>query len=162
MTDPDLARLLVEHRERLVRFLQKHAGRLLRYETVEDLAQGIHLRALDRGGTFRFEGEDRFLGWLFTLARSYVADRRIHWGALKRQSGRLLRITQSPEATSDPRAVGEPVRQTTGPATFADRREMVTVAVKALAALLPRDRQLMGWHTEGPSRWPAEPPTARW
>jgi hypothetical protein len=42
-----------------------------------------------------------------------------------------------------------PAGEDTGPQTFADRREQLDVAVKALALLLPRDQNLVRWASEG-------------
>jgi DNA-directed RNA polymerase specialized sigma24 family protein len=37
----------------------------------------------------------------------------------------------------------------TGPSTFAARREMIALAARALDLLLPRDRDLVRWSSEG-------------
>lgn len=145
----DLASLLVAWRGDLAAFVQRHAAGLLRFESADDLVQGIHLRALERGGGFEFRGEKEFLAWMHALARTYLADRRAHWAALKRGPGRLLRLTAGATGTSDPRAVAEPAATGTGASTFASRREQLTIAVKALSVLLPRDRDLVQWHADG-------------
>jgi RNA polymerase sigma factor (sigma-70 family) len=148
VTTPELPALLVERREDLLRFVDRHAAGLARFETAEDLVQGIHARALDRGADFEYRSEKEFLGWLHQLARTYLADRRAHWAALKRGSGRLLRLTDGAPSTTDPHAAAAPVSTRTGPSTFASRREELALAVKALALLLPRDRDLVKWRTE--------------
>lgn len=149
--DSSLETALVRHRPRLLAFVRKQAGRLLRFESADDLVQGVILRALSRRASYQHTDDERFLGWLFTVARSHLADRGVHWSALKRQSGRLLRITSDPNATDDARAVGQPAGAGTGPATFAERREQLLLAVQALSTLLPRDRRLMGWYADGTS-----------
>jgi RNA polymerase sigma factor (sigma-70 family) len=146
--DPELASLLVAWRADLLAFVERHAGGLLRFETAEDLVQGIHVRALDRGRDFRYEGEKPFLAWMHTLARGYIVDRRAHWGAMKRGTSRLLRLTASP-GTSDPRAAAEPAGTASGASTIASRREQIALAAKALDVLLPRDRDLVRWHADG-------------
>jgi RNA polymerase sigma factor (sigma-70 family) len=145
----DLASLLVAWRGDLLAFTQRHAAGLLRFETAEDLVQGIHLRALERGTGFAFRGEKEFLSWMHTLARHYFVDRRAHWAALKRGSSPLLRLTADATGTADPRAVAEPAATGTGASTFASRREQLTIAAKALTVLLPRDRDLVVWHADG-------------
>lgn len=147
--DAVLASLLVAWRGDLVAFTQRNAAGLLRFESVEDLVQGMHVRALERGAAFEFRGEKEFLGWMHALARTYLVDRRAHWAALKRGSSRLLRLTADAAGTADPRAVGEPAATGTGASTSASRREQLAIAVKALSVLLPRDRDLVQWHADG-------------
>lgn len=149
MTQDDLARRLVARHRDLERFVASNAAGLVRFESAEDLVQGVHARALERGGSFVLRSEKEFLAWLHTLARSYLADRRAHWAALKRGSGRLVRLTGGASRSGDAAAVREPASTNTGPSTFASRREQVALAVRALALLLPRDRDLVKWHTEG-------------
>ena len=126
--------LLLRHRDDLAAFVARHAGRLLRYESTEDLVQGMHVRALERGSTFRYEGEKPFFAWMYTLARGYLADRHAHWGALRRSPRTLLRLARAGGGSD---GVAEPPGDDTGPSTFADRRESLTLAVKALG-LPPR------------------------
>ena len=147
--DHSLETALVRHRARLHAFVRQQAGRLLRFESVDDLVQGVLVRALSRRHTYQHTDEDGFLGWMFTVARSHLADRHVHWSALKRKSGRLLRITADPGGTRDPYAVAQPAGSAPGPATFAERREQLLLAVQALSTLLPRDRRLMGWFADG-------------
>ena len=147
---PTLAELLASRHETLVRYCLRHAGRLLRFETAEDLAQGVQLAALKRERRFELRSEGEFEAWLFTLARGYLTDRLRYWSRLKRHSGVLLRITSAdPGATADPRAVSEPVLDRTGPSTFAARREQVVLAMKALSFLGPRDQQLVTAYRDG-------------
>jgi len=142
-----LPELLVANRVELLRHVERHAGRVLRFETADDLVQGIHLRALRFQGTFEYRGLEPFLAWLHEVARSHLKERREHWWALKRRPAGLFRLTRA--VSSDPGAVVEPAGTATGPSTFADRKESLTLAVKALDMLLPRDRDLVRWHTEG-------------
>jgi RNA polymerase sigma factor (sigma-70 family) len=145
---PSLGDLLETHRSRVAGLVRGEAGGLLRYETEEDLVQGIVLRALERGGSFEWRGEPSFLAWIRRIGESYIADRRSHWSALKRRSGRVLRFAAAGE-TLGGSAVGEPASDRTGPSTFAARREMIALAARALDLLLPRDRDLVRWSSEG-------------
>lgn len=149
MSAEALPTLLAQRGDEVLRFARRRAGRLLRYEAAEDLAQGIRARALERGRDFEFRSENEFLSWLYTVARTYLADRRSYWTALKRRPARLLRLTWADTDTTDRAAVPEPPSTRTGPSTFASRREQLALAVKALAVLLPRDRDLVTWNAEG-------------
>ena len=144
----EFADLLEEFRGDLQSYLARHAGWILRFETAEDLLQGLHVRALERGKGFRYQGREPFLKWLYTVARTYLADRHAYWSALKRRSASLLRLTAG-GTPRDPDSVREPAGKRTGPSTFADRREQLAIAVKALAVLPDRDRKLVRWSSEG-------------
>jgi len=142
-----LAGLLVLHRVNLLRYVERRAGRVLRFETADDLVQGIHLRALEHEANFAYRGREPFFAWLHEVARNFIATRHTHWTALKRHPAGLFRLTQA--ASSDPGAVLEPPVTATGPSTFASRREQLSLAVKALDLLMPRDRDLVRWASEG-------------
>lgn len=139
----NLPSLLALHRDALIRFLTKEASGLLRYESEEDLAQGVHLRALGVEEHFAYEGEGQFFSWLWKVARQHVADRYDYWTALKRSAGRLLRVTGGAEESSMAGSGVEPPASMTGPATFADRRDLLRVAMRALDTLRPRDRRVI-------------------
>ena len=143
----ELPELLVEHRVTLLRFVERYGGSVQRFETADDLVQGVHLRALEYKHTFEFRGRAEFWAWLKQVARSHIKERREHWSALKRRPARLFRLTQA--ATSDPGARLEPPITATGPSTFAARREQLTLAVQAMGMLMPRDRDLVQWTTAG-------------
>jgi len=142
-----LPELLVANRVPLLRHVERRGGSVLRYETADDLVQGIHLRALKYVDSFEYRGPEPFFAWLYDVARTHLKERREHWQALKRRPARLFRLTQA--ASSDPGAVAEPAGTGTGPSTFAARKEHLTLAVKALGMLLPRDQNLVRWSTEG-------------
>lgn len=144
-----LDELLVAKRAALRALVAREARGLLRYQTVDDLVQTIQLRALEKRHQFEDRGDDAFIGWLFTIARRVLVDRRAHWSALKRRSGRLLSYTSSVTNTGDPRAVAEPPGHGTGPSTFAARREQIVLATKALDLLMERDQKLVRWSSEG-------------
>jgi len=142
-TTPTISHRLEDVRADLLSFLGRHAGWLLRLETAEDLLQGLHLRALERGAAARFDSRGAFLKWIHTVARTHLADRREYWSALKRDSARLVRLSTA--------GAGEAAGTGTGPFTFAARRELAAIAVRALAVLRPRDRRLVRWTAEGVS-----------
>ena len=87
------------------------------------------------------------MGWLYRVAKSYLADRKNHWAALKRKPSRLLRLTEGDVAASQDAV--SPADPADGPVTLASRREQLALVVKALAVLMPRDRDLVRWSSEG-------------
>lgn len=141
-----LGRLLEERQRELEEFLAPRAGWLLRYESLEDLAQGVRVRAIERGSSFSYEGEAAFFSWLHRVARSHLADRANYWSALKRRSAALLRLTAGDPGTA---AAGMPASTWTGPETVAHRKELLTMAVQVLATLPERDARLVRWSSEG-------------
>jgi RNA polymerase sigma factor (sigma-70 family) len=147
--EESLEDLLVLHRETLRRHVERRAGWLLRYDSADDLLQGILVRALERGEGVAFESERRFLAWLKQVARSYLADRSNHWTALKRRSAALLRITAGDVSREDGHTVAIPPADVAGPSTVAQRREQLSLAVKVLGTLSERDRRLVRWSAEG-------------
>lgn len=138
-----LSELLEEHRDALARFLQREAQGLLRFEGIDDLVQGVHLKALKGEDRFRWEGEKAFIGWLFQLARQHIADVNAHWKALKRNAGPVLRVTLTGGDSASGALGVQPIASITGPLTFAARREHFEVAMRALATLPERDRLLI-------------------
>ncbi len=137
-----LEALLDAHGAELRRFVRAKGGQLLRRESEEDLVQGITLRALERANSYRDEGAAAFRAWIAAVARSYLADRANYWKAVRRKPGALLRLTSGGTGGVDPAATA------TGPSTFAARREHLELAMRALAALPPRDRDLVRWTSE--------------
>jgi DNA-directed RNA polymerase specialized sigma24 family protein len=105
--------------------------------------QSIHARALEGGKGCRFGSREEFLGWLYTVAESHLADRHAYWAALRRKPDRLLRLTRAGSTTDDPAAVREPAITSTGPGTRAGRDEDSRRAARALDLLLPKDRALV-------------------
>ncbi len=142
MSEQELPGLMEEHRSDLLMYLQHNAGWLLKYETVDDLHQGVQLRAFERGDTLRYQGREPFLAWMYMVARAYLADRGGYWSRLKGRTAQLLRLTWADAPSSDSGA---------GPSTFAFRREQLSLAVQVLATLLPRDCDLVRWSSEGVS-----------
>ncbi|MAG56195.1 MAG: hypothetical protein CMJ83_07895 [Planctomycetes bacterium] len=146
---PTLSDLLERHRQALVRFLEKEARGLFRWENADDLAQGIHLQALQVEDRFDYQGEEAFIGWIFQVARQHIARRNAHWKAIKRDAGMMLRISTSDSSVADgPRSGIDPAISMTGPVTFADRRDRLRLAVQAIAVLPERDREIVQWMAE--------------
>jgi RNA polymerase sigma factor (sigma-70 family) len=152
LTNVNLADLLVRHRRQLVGWLEREAGPpLLRFETAEDLAQGVHQEALRAAERLEWRGEEAFLAWLFQIARRHLSNRRDHWFALKRNGAGILRLTWSGEGDGARGAAVSLADTSTGPATFAFRREQLVLAARAVALLLPRDRDIVQWTAAGVS-----------
>lgn len=146
-----LAALLVAHDAWLRSLLAGQARGLLRFEPLDDLVQGTHARALAEAGRFAYRGDAEFRAWLATLARRHIGDRHDHYRACKRRATRVLRITLADghrTAAGATRGVS-PLSGKAGPATVAERRELVVLAIQALGALMPRDRDLVRWTSEG-------------
>lgn len=140
--------LLIAHAPRLIAFVRKHATTLLAYEAVEDLMQGVHVRCVEQQASFVYRSEPEFLAWAYAIVRGHIADRHDYWSALKRRSGRVLRYTMSQGSEAGRSGVQLPPGSRTGPGTFAERRELLAIATRALAALPTRDQQLVQWHSE--------------
>lgn len=136
-----LSKLLDGHRAQLLRHVERSAQGLLRHESGEDVVQGIHLRALRQAGQFEYRSDREFWAWLMLVARQYVGDRHDYWTALRRQGGRMLRVTAS--AASESGGGVDPAALLAGASTFASRREMMEIAARAIALMLPRDQELV-------------------
>lgn len=140
---PSFTELLETHRAALLRFLEHHGRGLARYESADDLLQGVHLHALRVQERFVYQGEPAAYGWLCALARQHIARRHAHWKALKRQAGPLLRVTYGgARGTAEGSGIVLAANQR-GPATWATLREHVDLAVRALHMLPERDRRLI-------------------
>lgn len=135
---------LERQRSELVRFVERRAGgALLRMETAEDLAQDIAARALHAAAGFQWRDEAGFRAWLFEIARHHLDDRRDYWATLKRAGSQVLRLDASQGGARVLLEVQELAASITGPSTFAAKREQIAFATRALALLLPRDRELV-------------------
>lgn len=148
--ETELRDLLQREAEALLRYLERAAGGLLRYESAEDLAQGLSCELLARPSGFEARDASSDRAWLFTAARAHLVDRRRHWSALKRGSGLLLRgaLSGTRAGLDDPDLFAA---SQTGPSTFAWRREQLVLAAQALSLLLERDRRLVELASEGAS-----------
>ncbi|MFN0205160.1 MAG: RNA polymerase sigma factor [Planctomycetota bacterium] len=139
--------LLDRHRAELIRYIERAATSLLRFEAAEDLAQGISIRALSVAETFVYRSDEEFFGWLIALAKQHFAKRRAYWTALRRGGGIALRLSASDSQASNASGI-DPVISQTGPSTVASRREQLSLAMRALEVLYPRDREIIQWLAE--------------
>ncbi|MCB9880998.1 MAG: sigma-70 family RNA polymerase sigma factor [Planctomycetes bacterium] len=139
-----LEQLFDRERAALLALVAREGGGLLRFESVDDVVQGIAMRALS--SDFEYVDDVRAAAWLRVVARRHIVDRLDYWRALRRGSGRVLRLTW----TDSSRATDAlPADRNRGPATFAEHRELVELATKALNSLPERDRHLVLWSSEG-------------
>ena len=144
MNETEFTALLVRHRPRLVRYFTRRGKTLKRHESPEDLSQGVHLHALAHGDAFTFQGDDAFVGWLLLLARQHLARRIEYWQALKRDGGKMYRITFGAATPTGAATRGvQPAAAGPGPITAAARSEQLDVAARALDGLPDRDRELV-------------------
>ena len=147
MVEPErIAELLERHRDALERLLRRRGAGLLRFESVSDLVQGVQAQALEVADRLEYRGDEAFLGWIAQLARQHVADRHAYWSARKRDAGRVLRITSAPSTEA---GGVEPDARRTGPATFAERRDLLVLATQAVSLLAARDQELVRAWGEG-------------
>jgi RNA polymerase sigma factor (sigma-70 family) len=147
--DPPIAELLSRHKASLVALIRREAGvALLRFDTIDDLLQGVRAEAIRSAASLKWRGEPAFVGWLHEIARRHLSARRDYWFACKRNPGALLRLTTT-GSSGRPMPRAELADTATGPMTFAQRREMLVQATRAAALLLPRDRQIVQWTIDG-------------
>ncbi len=148
--EPTLEELLVQHQGDMIRRLRRRGAGLLRYESEEDLAQGVHLRALQGADNFEYRGENAFFAFLASLVRAHVSDRHEYWMAARRNGGAMVRVTQVGPRSDPGHAPGvDPTAGITGPVTFAQRRDQLALAAQAVDVLLPRDQKLVAMIQEG-------------
>ena len=134
----------MQHAPRVLSFVRNHATTLQAYEAIEDLVQGAHVRVIQQQQNFEYRSEPEFLAWMFAIVRGHLADRHDYWTALKRRSGRVLRFTMSQTEGGVPLPAGTKH----GPGTFAERRELLALATRALSALPDRDQKLVQWNAD--------------
>ena len=146
---PNLETLLTEHRSTLARVVRHRGSGILRFESVEDLVQGVQLEALSVRERFEYRGDPEFIAWISQLARQHIANRWQYWSAKKRAAKHLVRVTLSDPDSVDGLRGFHPAAVGAGPATFAERRDLVVQATRALELLLERDRQLIEWSIAG-------------
>ncbi len=135
-------------RPELLRYFARQAGPLLlRFEAAEDLVQGLMSELLARRPKLP-EAAEEVRAWLFGAARNYTSSRRRHWTTAKRGAGRVLRLAASTD-TATLGSLIDPAASQTGPSTIALKREQLVLAARAISLLLPKDRQLVEWASEG-------------
>lgn len=141
-----LQELLVDHDENLRAFVRNNASLLvLRYESVDDIVQGVHLQALKAGERFEYRSDKEFFGWIYQIARHFMYNRTAYWKALRRNSGGLIRIYETETDGFDPVDTG------TSPSSIAARREQIVTLTRALARIRTSDRDLLKQAAEGTS-----------
>lgn len=148
LNSPTLESLLLQEREALLRFLEREARGVLKFESAEDLAQEVHAQALIVRDHFEYRGPEAFLAWLFALAKQQCARRHEHWSALKRRARTVLRITAGASGTN---AAQEPSTRRAGPRSLAETREKAERILAAIATLSPRDQDIVRRVAEGAS-----------
>lgn len=132
--------------EALRGYVARRAASLLDYEDLDDLVHAVLARAIDRAPLATFPTDEELRAWLFTVASRMLDDRRDHWRTVKRGAARVARLTRTERPTS---GVPLPASAEPGPATHAERRELLVLCARALEALPPRDRDLVRWRAEG-------------
>lgn len=144
--EPTLGALLVTHRAVLRRWLERKAGvRLLRYEGLDDLLQGVQCRALTLAESFRYQGEAPFFAWLFRVAEHFLYDRSRYWSAQRRDTTRVIRLLEVESGGWDVPA------SITSPSSSAARRELIEAVTRAVASLPARDQELIALAARGAS-----------
>lgn len=131
---PPLTELLERHRPRVTAALRARiSSRLRSHVDAEDLWQETALQALDGAG-FEWRGEAAFQRWLMTLgARALSA-------VARRVLGRDVDRPEVGELDSVAEAL---VRQSTGPATAAERRDEVLRVMGAIRELPEAQREVL-------------------
>lgn len=140
-----LRRRILAHEAELARYLARQAGPgILRYESIEDLLQGVYVEALKSADSFEDRGEPELLAWLYRVAQHHIYHRAAHWSAAKREGDGVLRLIAETGGL-DPPASG------TSPSSFAGRREQLVLVTRALAALPEKDREILRLSFDGAS-----------
>ena len=145
----DLRSLLVSHAAEVTAMVNKRAQALLRFEDLDDVAQGVRAFALESAHSFAYEGQLEFTGWLGTVVRSSVANRLRYWRALKRRAPCLLRITTSDSSVNDAFPAVNPACTGSAPSQFLADSERLDIALKAVRLLLRRDQEIIRGVVEG-------------
>lgn len=146
-TDRDIASGIAEIEPAIRRLVREEAGAaLLRFDSVSDLVQGAMREGVRAASGFEERGEDAFRAWVYQIARRHLNARREYWFACKRNAGPLLRLSLS---GADRTIHLDPSDARTGPATVAFRREQMILMTRAIAMLMPRDRDIVTWVGRG-------------
>ena len=83
--DQALAALLTRHLGPLRAFVRLQIGAALRArETESDIVQNVCVEALQRAGTFEFQGEAAFRGWLYRAVTNVIRDKERYYRADRR------------------------------------------------------------------------------
>jgi RNA polymerase sigma factor (sigma-70 family) len=141
--------LVVQHLSKIRSFVERRGRDLIDREDLEDLVQGVVVAALRSAPGFRYHGPAQLVAWLHTIAGRYLRERRRFWAARRRKGMRPLRITSSDSSTVASRARVNPPAKGPGPSTVAGQREEIDSVLEAIAALSPRDQEILRLWREG-------------
>lgn len=144
---PTLPQLLDRFRDRLPGLVRRYGGDLLRFESVHDLMQEIELHLLKNEQGFVYRGDAQFVGFLSTVAERVIINRRKFWHARRRDVRNVLRITNGHQ--SDEFRGVEPAAPFPTPSSIVGQREVYLRILRATGLLLEKDRQMIGWVSEG-------------
>jgi RNA polymerase sigma factor (sigma-70 family) len=93
--EPELTDLLLQHHGALVAFVRIHLGAALRArEETEDLVQSVFRDVLEHPGSFQFQGEKAFRGWLFTRCIHKIQEKARYHQAARRDMRKVEFIDQ--------------------------------------------------------------------
>lgn len=124
------------------------AKALLRYEAAEDLLQDVNLHALQVAGRFEYRSDEQFAGWLRKVAQQCLVNRHRSWSALRRNLGDLYGLAASTSLDQRHRSAN-PSATEAGPASVAERRDLLTVMARMITTLPARDQQIVLWQAGG-------------
>jgi DNA-directed RNA polymerase specialized sigma24 family protein len=147
----DVTVLLERHREAVLAFLRREGAGLRRYESEEDLFQGLHLHLLEMRYRFEYRNHAATLAWLQVVARHFLAKRFEHWKASCRRCTGVLRLPAAGPTPTGPVPCVVPSAAGPGPVTQAQNREDFAHALGALASLSERDRRIVALVAGGAS-----------
>ncbi|HZN37837.1 MAG TPA: sigma-70 family RNA polymerase sigma factor [Planctomycetota bacterium] len=122
------------------------ARALLRHEAAEDLLQDVNLHALQVAGRFEYRSDGQFAGWLRKVAQQCLVNRHRSWSALRRNLGDLYGRS---ELTSVDQRHAHPSETEAGPATLAERRDLLTLMARLITTLPARDQRIVLWEATG-------------
>ncbi|MCC6672003.1 MAG: sigma-70 family RNA polymerase sigma factor [Planctomycetes bacterium] len=95
---PAIEELIARHLPRLRAYVRLRMGPELRQrEGSMDLVQSVCREVVEHLAGFRWEGEERFLGWLFTTALYKVQEKQRFHGRERRAAGKETRVPDDGE-----------------------------------------------------------------
>jgi RNA polymerase sigma factor (sigma-70 family) len=146
---PSIEQLLLRHQPMLRLLVWRRARALLRHEAAEDLLQDVNLHALQVAGRFEYRSDEQFAGWLRKVAQQCLVNRHRSWSALRRNLGDLYGGLAE-HTSDDPWHRGvDPSETEAGPATLAERRDLLTLMARMITTLPDRDQRIVLWHAGG-------------
>jgi RNA polymerase sigma factor (sigma-70 family) len=140
---PSVEQLLLRHQPMLKLLVWTRARALLRYEAAEDLLQDVNLHALQVAGRFEYRSDEQFTGWLRKVAQQCLINRHRSWSALRRNLGELCDLAE--HTSDDQRRGAHASAREAGPATLAERRDLLTLMARMITTLPGRDQRILLW-----------------